>query len=88
MIFAWSSRSWAEYLHWQDQDMKIVRRINTLLAEIDHSPFRGTGRPEALKGNLAGYWSRRITDEHRLVYRITGQGADQRVEIVQCRFHY
>lgn len=88
MILVWSDRAWNDYLYWQDQDMKLVRKINGLLADIGRSPFRGLGQPEPLRENWAGFWSRRITDEHRLIYRMTGKGADQRIEIAQCRYHY
>jgi toxin YoeB len=88
MILAWSVRGWTDYLYWQDRDAKVVRKINTLLEDIRRSPFRGLGQPEPLKGNLAGFWSRRISEEHRLVYRVVGSGAEQRIEIIQCQFHY
>jgi toxin YoeB len=88
MIVAWSVRGWTDYLYWQDRDPKLVHKINTLLEDIRRSPFRGLGQPEPLKGNLAGLWSRRINEEHRLVYRVVGSGAEQRIEIVQCQFHY
>ncbi|MGH6957891.1 MAG: Txe/YoeB family addiction module toxin [Caulobacteraceae bacterium] len=88
MILIWSDRAWNDYLYWQDHDMKLVRKINTLLADIGRSPFRGLGLPEPLRESWAGFWSRRITDEHRLIYRIAGAGAERRIEIAQCRFHY
>ncbi len=88
MILAWSVRGWSDYLYWQDHDAKLVRKINALLADIRRSPFRGLGQPEPLKGNLAGFWSRRVSEEHRLVYRVVGSGAVQRIEIAQCQFHY
>ncbi len=92
MTLAWSVRGWSDYLHWQDHDAKVIRKINTLIADIRRSPFKGLGQPEPLKGALAGFWSRRISEEHRLVYRLAyrlaGSGAEQRIEIVQCRFHY
>ena len=65
-----------------------MRRINSLLRDIDSSPFRGIGKPEPLGAELRGWWSRRITGEHRLVYRVSGRGADQRIEIMMCRYHY
>jgi toxin YoeB len=79
---------WEDYRHWQGQDRVIVERINVLLSEIMRDPFRGIGKPEPLKGELSGWWSRRITGEHRLVYRCTGAGSDQRIEVTQCRDHY
>lgn len=80
--------AWDDYLHWQNEDHKILKRINVLLKEITRDPFRGTGKPEPLGGNLAGWWSRRITGEHRLVYRVTGKGEAQALEVAQCRYHY
>lgn len=88
MILVWSTRAWDDYLHWQEQDMKVVAKINVLLKDIVRSPFKGLGKPEPLKENRAGFWSRRIDGEHRLVYRLAGKGDDQRIEIAQCRFHY
>jgi toxin YoeB len=67
---------------------EILVKINELIKEIKRTPFKGKGKPEPLKGNLAGYWSRRITGEHRLVYRVQGAGDDQVLRIVQARFHY
>lgn len=75
---------WADYLYWQEADKKIVRKLNRLIAEILRTPFEGTGKPEALKENYRGYWSRRINDEHRLVYRVISD----EVQIIGCRFHY
>ena len=88
MIVAWHQRAWEDYLYWQVQDAKMVRKINELLKDISRSPFKGLGQPEPLRENRSGYWSRRISQEHRLVYRIAGSGEDQRVEVAQCRFHY
>jgi toxin YoeB len=79
---------WEDYLHWQARDRTILARVNTLIAECKRSPFKGTGKPEPLKQDFAGWWSRRITEEHRLVYRITGKAPDQALEIAQCRYHY
>jgi toxin YoeB len=79
-----SERAWEEYLYWQKHDRKILERINQLLREIKREPFSGIGKPEPLKHALAGYWSRRITDEHRLVYKIQ----DDAVLISQLRYHY
>jgi toxin YoeB len=83
-----SSRSWAEYLEWQGDDQHGLGRVNALLKECMRDPFRGTGKPEPLGGNLSGWWSRRITGEHRLVYRMTGKGEAQSLEVAQCRHHY
>lgn len=79
-----SDRAWEEYCYWQTQDKKTLKRINQLLADIKRNGFIGMGKPEPLKENLSGYWSRRIDDTNRLVYRI----ADDYVEIVQCKGHY
>ena len=84
MRLIWDEAAWEQYLYWQETDRAILRKINTLLKEYQHTPFAGTGKPEALKGNLRGHWSRRINQEHRLVYRIE---ADMLI-IVQCRYHY
>jgi toxin YoeB len=83
-----SDAGWADYLHWVETDTKTLLRLNALIEECRRNAFAGTGRPEPLKGDLKGWWSRRITREDRLVYRVAGQGADQRLEIAQCRLHY
>jgi len=84
----WSALAWEDYLHWQQADPTVLERINALLRDIKRDPFRGLGKPEPLRHNLAGFWSRRITGEHRLVYRMAGKGSDARIEIAQCRYHY
>jgi toxin YoeB len=84
MDLVWQTKAWRDYLYWQENDRKIPQRINELIKECIRSPFKGIGKPEPLKGNYAGYWSRRINDEHRLVYAII----DKRLHILQCRFHY
>lgn len=83
----WST-AWADYLHWQADDAKMLARINLLLKECLRYSFRGTGRPEPLSGNLSGWWSRRINPEHRVVYRVTGKAEEQALEVAQCRYHY
>lgn len=88
MKLVFSSRAWEDYLHWQAHDPKTLDRINTLISECRRHPFAGIGKPEPLKGNLSGLWSRRITGEHRLIYRVAGAGEDQALQIVQCRYHY
>ena len=88
MKVCFTDDAWADYLHWQTEDADVLRKINQLIADIRRTPFRGLGKPEPLKGLLKGWWSRRITLEHRLVYRIAGGGADQPLEIAQCRYHY
>jgi len=80
--------AWEDYRHWQNNDRKLLDRINTLIEECRRHPFKGIGKPEPLRGQLKGWWSRRITQEHRLVYRVRGEGDAQVLEIAQCRFHY
>jgi toxin YoeB len=80
--------AWEDYLHWQTSDAKTLARLNGLLKESIRDPFRGTGKPEPLKRELSGWWSRRITGEHRLVYRVSGKGEARALEIAQCRHHY
>lgn len=84
MILQFSDNAWQDYLHWQQADIKIPRRINELIKAIGRDPFRGIGKPEALRHALAGYWSRRINDEHRLVYKVQG-GV---LLIAAARYHY
>ena len=84
MKLTFSEHAWEEYLYWQRSDKKVLRRINLLIKEIQRTPFEGIGKPEPLKHGLAGYWSRRINDEHRLVYKITVDS----VLIAQLRYHY
>lgn len=82
LIFA--DAAWDDYLYWQQQDRRMVERINKLIKEAQREPFAGIGKPEPLKHALAGYWSRRITDEHRIVYKIDGDS----MLIAQLRYHY
>jgi len=79
-----SEHAWDDYLYWQHTNKKIVKRINSLLKEIKRTPFEGTGKPEPLRHALSGYWSRRINDEHRLVYK----PLDDAILIAQLRYHY
>ena len=88
MKLLFTERAWADYLYWQANDPKVLRRVNDLIRDVKRDPFRGLGKPEALKANLSGWWSRRVTQEHRLVYRLVGEGEGRRIEIVQCRYHY
>ena len=88
MRLIFSSQSWSEYLFWQEFDRKISARINDLIKETMRTPFSGMGKPEPLMGDMKGFWSRRITQEHRLVYRVGGKGGEQTLEIAACRFHY
>jgi toxin YoeB len=83
-----TSRGWEDYLTLREDDQKIHTKLDALILECLGHPFFGTGKPEALKSNLKGWWSRRITQDHRLVYRVTGTGDEQVLEIAQCRFHY
>ena len=84
MILSWAENAWNDYLYWQQTDKKIVKRINALIKDTKRHPFDGIGDPEPLKYNWAGYWSRRINREHRLVYKVT----DKAMIIAQCRYHY
>jgi toxin YoeB len=84
MNVQFSANCWEEYVHWQQTDKKMVRKINELIKECSRSPFEGIGKPEPLKHKYAGYWSRRITDEHRFVYRVEGA----MLTLVQVHFHY
>ena len=84
MNLTWTEESWEDYVYWQQIDKKVSKKINTLIRDIKREPFGGIGKPEPLKHELAGYWSRRITDEHRLVYEVT----DYTVIVISCRFHY
>lgn len=80
--------AWTDYCYWQDNDRKTLKRINALIEECRRRPFKGTGKPEPLRGELQGWWSRRIDREHRIVYRVVGKGDEQQVQIAQCRYHY
>ena len=82
LIFA--EQAWEDYLHWQETDRKMVKRIHELIKQATRTPFEGSGKPEPLKHALSGYWSRRINDEHRIVYRVEGDY----LLIAQLRFHY
>ncbi len=84
MILTFSSRAWDNYLYWQKTDKAILKRINTLIKDIQRNPFEGIGKPESLKHSLSGYWSRRINDEHRIVYKVT----NDTLLIAQLRYHY
>ena len=84
MKLVFAEQAWEDYLHWQETDKKRLRRINALIKETTRTPFTGTGKPEALKHALAGYWSRRIDAEHRMVYKVDGDA----LLIAQLRYHY
>ncbi|ACB53609.1 putative addiction module toxin, Txe/YoeB [Crocosphaera subtropica ATCC 51142] len=84
MILKWSEQGWEDYLYWQQTDKKIIKRINKLIEDIKRDPFDGLGNPEPLKYNWSGFWSRRIDQEHRLVYAVE----NNEILIAQCRYHY
>jgi toxin YoeB len=89
MKVVWAPTALSDYRNWQEQSPKLADKIVQLIADIKRSPFSGIGKPEPLKQDMAGLWSRRIDKEHRLVYRVTGRkGPEQRLEILQCRYHY
>ena len=83
-MLAWTDDAWNDYLYWQGQDKKTLKRINKLITDTKRSPFEGIGKPEPLKENLAGFWSRRIDDTNRLVYVVN----DAHLTIISCRYHY
>ena len=83
-VLSWTREAWSGYIYWQGQDRKTLRRINTLIADTQRSPFQGIGKPETLKENLSGFWSRRIDETNRLVY-IVDEG---QLTIISCRYHY
>jgi toxin YoeB len=80
----WTHAAWQEYVYWQTQDKKILQRINKLIDASIRNPFEGIGKPEMLRENLNGYWSRRIDDTHRLVYSVE----DEKITLIACRYHY
>ena len=84
MKLTFSDDAWDEYLYWQRNNPKVVKRINSLIKDIKRQPFEGIGKPEPLKQNLSGYWSRRISDEHRIVYKVENDS----ILIAQLRYHY
>jgi len=88
MRLVFTSQSWADYLFCEEHDHKILVRLNDLIKETMRAPFAGMGKPEPLVGDMKGFWSRRVTQEHRLVYRVTGKDNLQTLEIAACRFHY
>ncbi|KJF87622.1 Txe/YoeB family addiction module toxin [Photobacterium phosphoreum] len=83
-MLAWTDDAWNDYLYWQGQDNKTLKRINRLITDAKRSPFDGIGKPEPLKENLAGFWSRRIDDTNRLVYVVN----DVHLTVISCRYHY
>ncbi|MEO7316880.1 MAG: Txe/YoeB family addiction module toxin [Ginsengibacter sp.] len=84
MEIVWQGNAWEDYLFWQKNDKQKLKRINQLIRDCQRNKFEGIGKPEPLKENLSGFWSRRIDNEHRLVYKIQ----DNRLHIIQCRYHY
>ena len=88
MKLLWTQDAWADYMHWQAVDAKLARRLNELIRDTLRHPFTGLGKPEPLRSELSGWWSRRITQEHRFVYRVVGAADTQALEVIQCRFHY
>ena len=83
-MISWHPQAWQDYLYWQQEDKRILKRINALIKDIERNPFDGIGKPEPLKYEWSGFWSRRIDDEHRLVYTCQ----DDNIIIAQCRYHY
>ena len=84
MKVTFQDEGWDDYLYWQEHDRKLLAKINTLIKECSRTPFTGTGKPEPLRGEFSGWWSRRINEVHRLIYRKTEDG----LLIAQCRYHY
>ena len=83
-VLSWTKEAWSDYVYWQDQDKKTLKRINKLITHAQRSPFEGIGKPEPLKENLSGFWSRRIDDSNRLVYAVD----NNHITIISCRYHY
>lgn len=83
-MIEWADEAWEDYLYWQQNNKVMLKRINALIKDIKRDPFDGIGKPEALKHHMSGYWSRRIDEEHRFIYTVE----DQRLKILQCRYHY
>ena len=88
MNLLWTEEAWEDYLYWLNTDKDVLRKVNDLIRDAKRDPFKGLGKPEPLKETLKGWWSRRITGEHRLIYRVVGKGLSQQIEISQCRYHY
>lgn len=83
-LLSWTDEAWNSYVYWQTQDKKTLKRINKLITDVQRSPFDGIGKPEPLKENLSGFWSRRIDDTNRLVYAVD----DTAITVISCRYHY
>lgn len=88
MKLVFSDQAWEDYQYWVNTNDKVRERINELIKQCKRTPFKGTGKPEPLRGDLTGWWSRRISQEDRMVYRVSGAGDSQSLEIAQLRFHY
>ena len=84
MILCWADDAWDDYLYWQQTDSKVLKRINDIIKDMKRNPFEGIGKPEPRKHQWSGYWSRRITEEHRIVYKVESD----HLYIAQCRYHY
>jgi toxin YoeB len=83
-LLAWTDDAWADYVYWQGQDKKTLKRINRLITDTKRSPFEGIGKPEPLKENLSGFWSRRVDESNRLVYAVN----ESHITVISCRYHY
>ena len=83
-LLSWTDEAWNSYVYWQTQDKKTLKRINKLISDVKRAPFDGIGKPESLKENLSGFWSRRIDDTNRLVYTVD----DTAITVISCRYHY
>ncbi len=83
-LLAWTDDAWADYVYWQAQDKKTLKRINKLIIDTKRSPFEGIGKPEPLRENLSGFWSRRVDESNRLVYAVN----DSHITVISCRYHY
>ena len=88
MKLVFSDQAWEDYQYWVNTNDKVRDRINELIKQCKRTPFKGTGKPEPLKGDLTGWWARRISQEDRIVYRVRGTGDSQSLEVAQLRFHY
>ena len=83
-LLAWTDDAWSDYVYWQGQDKKTLKRINKLITDTKRSPFEGIGKPESLKENLSGFWSRRVDESNRLVYAVN----DSHITVISCLYHY
>jgi len=83
-LLAWTDDAWSDYVYWQGQDKKTLKRINKLITDTKRTPFEGIGKPEPLKENLSGFWSRRVDESNRLVYAVN----DSHITVISCRYHY